>query len=238
MAKIDSRNSISPRIERLRRWDEVLRFARRHAPPRWVFRGHSQSWPLRPTVGRIENFSPARELQVFNEFKRVGAPLIDRAQIASDWDWLFLAQHHGLPTRLLDWTTNPLIAAYFACQPSPRGKRDGEIIAVEVDTIGRISEDEQHRLGPFSMPQTRFIAPTVVAARIASQRGLFSVHATPDRPWILKNKTERVKIIAGDKSDFLEFLFGLGVDAAMVMTDLDGVAKNLAWRYHSGRPLI
>lgn len=227
---------ISQRIERLRRWDEVLRFARRHAPPRWVLRGQPQQWPLRPSVGRSKTFSAARELQAFNEFKRVAAPLIDRSQMTSDWDWLFLAQHHGLPTRLLDWTANPLIAVYFACQPSPSGKRDGEIIAVETDNVGRLSDDDQRR-SPFAIAQTKFLAPTVVAPRIASQRGLFSVHAVPDKAWILRNKTERISIQAGDKLDFLEYLYGLGIDAAMVMSDLDGVARNLAWRYVSGRPL-
>lgn len=168
----------------------------------------------------------------------MAAPLVDRAQIISDWDWLFLAQHHGLPTRLLDWTANPLIAIYFACQPSPSGKRDGEIIAVELDDIGRLSDADQRRDDPFSIADTKFVAPTVIAPRIAAQRGLFSIHAAPDKAWSLRNKTERISILAGDKLDFLEYLFGLGIDAAIVMSDLDGVAKNLAWRYVSGRPLL
>jgi hypothetical protein len=222
------------RAERHRRWDELLKFARQHPAPRWVFRGQSQKWPLKPTVGRTERYSRIRELQLFNEFKRLANPMIDRTQVASDWDWLFLAQHHGLPTRLLDWTTNPLIAAYFACETSARGKRDGEIIAVEIADVGRFSEDDLVA-SPFDVPQTRFMFPTVVAPRMASQRGLFSIHSVPDRNWILKEKTTRHVIRAGDKAEFRELLFGLGVDSAMAMADLDGTAANLAWRFKTGR---
>lgn len=162
--------------------------------------------------------------------------MISQAVELSSWDWLFLAQHHGLPTRLLDWTTNPLVAAFWACEPSPKGKRQGEVIAVRVADVGLLTDAEQ-RDGPFGIPRTGFVYPSVVAPRIASQKGLFSVHASPASNWILRNKTVKFVIPADDKASFRSFLYGLGVDAGMIMADLDGLAATLRWRHLTGRPI-
>jgi hypothetical protein len=158
---------------------------------------------------------------------------VDRSAVSSDWDWLFVAQHHGLPTRLLDWTTNPLVSAYFACQPSPRGKKNGEIIAIEAASVPSI--DTRVAPSPFDLVKPGLVYPTALAARISAQRGLFSIHPQPDKPWILKNKTDRFDIPAAQKEILLGFLAGVGVDAAMVMADMDGLASNLRWRYRTGR---
>lgn len=221
------------RLEAAETWAQLLQWARRHESPRFVFRGQSQTWPLKPTAGRSPSYDQARERQLFDEFKRLASPFVDRAAVATDWDWLFVAQHHGLPTRLLDWTTNPLVAAYFACQPSGRGKRAGVITAVEVNEVGLASLDTN----PYEISKPGFVYPTAVAARISSQRGLFSVHPDPSKNWSLRGRRETFEVPAAHKELLLSFLFGVGVDAAMVMADLDGLASNLGWRYRNGHAI-
>lgn len=227
-------NNIRIRLAASLTWQKLIQWLRQHESPRWVFRGQMQQWSLRPAIGRYTNsFDPARELQLFDEFRRLASPFVDRAAVLNDWDWLFVAQHHGLPTRLLDWSTNPLVSVYFACQSSARGKRDGVLYAVQPSIVGTVDALGK-AAGPFALSSTTFVYPTAVAARISSQRGLFSVHAQPQNSWIIRKGSDRFVIPAAHKEFLLGYLAGLGVDAAMVMADLDGLASNLRWRYRTG----
>lgn len=69
---------------------------------RWVFRGLSDAaYSLTPSVGRISGEDHAKyEKSLFAMFRREAREYVD--PLPSDWEWLALAQHHGLPTRLLD----------------------------------------------------------------------------------------------------------------------------------------
>jgi FRG domain-containing protein len=231
------RARVQARFAALDTWRQLLAWVQEHEAPRWVFRGQREHFALRPKIGRSTyRYDSGREIQALDEFRRLATPMVNRAAVISEWDWLFVAQHHGLPTRLLDWTTNALIATYFACQPSPRAKKAGEIVAVRTADVGvmKISTDGA---GPFEVIEPRFVYPTALSARITAQRGIFSVHPNPDRNWVLKNKTDRFTIPAAHKRWLLRFLAGAGVDAASVMTDIDGLAGHIEWRLREGLPI-
>ena len=96
-----------------------------------IYRGMAeQSWDLIPSLNRVCGHDLSLETQVFRSFRKYG--YAELAEYSGFWKLLPVAQHHGLPTRLLDWTYSPLVAAHFATEDTSCYDRDGVIWCLDV----------------------------------------------------------------------------------------------------------
>ncbi|MEQ8178258.1 MAG: FRG domain-containing protein [Amphiplicatus sp.] len=213
-------------------WANFLEFVDSRSHTRCVFRGcGSVRHSCLPSIGRFDEYDQLQEIRLFHAFKRSASLFLDRTP-ANDWEWLALAQHYGLPTRLLDWTSNPLVACFFAVASSPYDD-DAVIYAHTIRDDEVIDPNVEH--SPFEIQAVGFLLPAHTTARIASQKGLFSVHPAPSEAWRPTGLNEaRFVIQKAVRKRFRRRLFRLGIDPGHIRADLDGLCETLRWRFEAG----
>jgi hypothetical protein len=214
-------------------WLDFLDFASSRADGTWLFRGHGDmAWELVPAIGRQPSVSAYRladEKILCEEFALQSQRYLD-AEGFTDLEWLAIAHHYGLPTRLLSWAANPLLAAWFATGEE-NTTCEGKVLALRVPSVRRLKS-----VPAFGAPHD----PTVIVdvsprvARITRQKGCFSLHPDPQSPWLPSPPAydaAAFSVPASEKADFRRLLHIFGYDTQQIFGDKDALSKTLAWRY-------
>ncbi len=208
-----------------------------------LFRGQNRDKPLLPKLSRLRLNGSIEKVEklILDEFERGVIPLSE-FKPENDWDLLALAQHHGLPTRLLDWTYSSLISLWFAVSESTKKDDKGNIENGVVWILNAEVEDfrtDTEKYGPLSNKITKIYRPKVVSRRISAQAGAFTVHKINEGGRIIKFETNRrygkklTKVIIPHSQfpSIRRSLNILGVNNSTVFPDLDGFCKHLERRF-------
>ena len=232
-----------------------------------VYRGASEAdAPLLTTLDRLGGTNPPHtkadlEEHVLRNYIRYSRPHV-RSTASNDWEELFSAQHHGVPTRLLDWTYSPLVAAFFATRPCEGEEHARAVWRLDWQVVHRQFRfpslallprdlDALFEPGGHASPWQLFsrtrdagafaclVEPPSLDARIAAQAAVFTMcsdkwHSFDE--FLRTNGLDHAltKYVIGPEcvAQLRDQLDLVGVDERRLFPDLDGVAAAIR-RYYA-----
>jgi hypothetical protein len=209
-----------------------------------LFRGQKSDWPLDSKLVRIvrkknkgEDFFKI-ERRIFNQFKEKYRSFFEKE--LNDWELLALGQHYGLPTRLIDWTANHLIALWFAFEKEKENKEDRVVFGLVVDKVNKVDFQSDELFGG------RFIKvfeAMQIDRRVTNQESWFSIqppqisgkgsgmlphfnnYNTLNEDESFENYLIKFKFKNSLRWEILEDINKNGINSKIVYPDLTGLCK-------------
>ncbi len=239
---------------------ELIQSLQRKAGHSLWFRGNGRDqFKLVPTLYRhasqkSESEHRKLEVELMARFRQRSIPYLTR-DLQDDWDALFFMQHYGVPTRLLDWTENPLVGLYFALMSSRSARSKTSAIVWVLDPVvwnrtalhhlsykdGPLTAGDQNLKGYVpALPAGTAMGEFPVALygahnspRIVAQRGVFTIFGANRKP--MENLVKSSDFPSSALSCIVvnhrriqsmrSSLLSQGTTETVVFPDLDGLAR-------------
>ena len=229
----------------------------------FAFRGEADAArELSTSLARLGGDFAGVEQHLLRNFRRYAG--LDAVPADTVWNWLAVAKHHGLPTRVLDWSHSPYVALHFATAAQEHDGRDGAVwcvdyVAAHEQLPARLREAlEREGSNVFTVEMLAeaagsladladlaaeewvlFFEPPALDARIVNQYALFSLTSTPGArldDWLSQRPAlgRRVVVPAELKHEVRDKLDQVNVTERVLFPGLDGLARWLA-RYYAPR---
>jgi len=146
----------------------------------------------------------------------------------SKFEWLAIAQHFGLPTRLLDWTDSLLVAAWFAVEKG--GAREIDSALWVTKGVPPVDLDRSEDQDPLDLDAPQFYRPPHISPRIAAQGSVLMVCPKPTEELALPFAR---KVVIDHSAEFAikKRLNACGINRRHLFPDLSGLTEHLTWMY-------
>jgi hypothetical protein len=223
-------------------FEDFHKVIKRYKSGNTIYRGIiKDTYKLIPKIGRFNDYRIKESIEeiekdILTKFKKRARPFVN-VELDKYWYWLALAQHHGLFTRLMDWSENPLVAAYFAVEKERDDK--GEIY--KGNSIVYVLQYENYtstelNTDPYKLTHAGIFFPPHISNRIMTQSSVFTIQPSVTKPLEsmdfpnnYKVDMEKIIILNEFRRDFKENLALYGIQRAALFPDLDVIAQYINW---------